>query len=217
MESTLSEVRDLFGKKGKRNKYLLYRNYDELQYLNEWINKPANNDVVHITMDSFVETIKNCGKCNDVSDKKIGYGSGLNGIMILLNSPRLINKFEKDMLKSDSIKLMKKIISSINLKFDECYITNLIKCDYSEVLEKPSQILENCRDFLKDEIEIMDPRIILVMGEMMPVQKLVYEKDGISWFQIEHPITLINNPDLKRPAWNTLKLLTEKIKEYNNS
>ena len=61
----------------------------------------------------------------------------------------------------------------------------------------------------------MKPRIVIVFGDIMPLQKIVKGSVDIFWYNIEHPITLIKNPDLKRPAWSTLKLVMAKMKELN--
>ena len=135
--------------------------------------------------------------------------------MIILNSPGLLSEAEKNKLKKDSLDLLKKIISSMKLDFKECYITNLIKCDSTDPLASPGNMIENCRVVLESEIREMLPHIIIVMGEIFPVQHLVRADNDIVWFQVEHPVTLIKNPEMKRQVWHTLKNVIEKIEELS--
>ena len=162
---------------------------------------------------SVEEMIRGCTKCGSPGTRRYGFGSGRNGVMVILNSPRLMGKDEREGFKKESLDLMKKIIESARLDYRECYITNLVKCDTDDLLLKPSQVFESCRDILTREIETCSPPIVLVMGELMPLQKLVGLFPGLAWFNIDHPITLIRNSDLKKPAWNTMKLIMKKLEE----
>ena len=51
------------------------------------------------------------------------------------------------------------------------------------------------------------------MGDILPLQNVVKSSSGISWFNTDHPVTLLKNPDLKRPAWETLKLVKKRYAE----
>jgi len=157
------------------------------------------------------DMIRLCSICGQVQEKKYGFGSGGNGVMIVLNAPRLLGRDERDSYKRDSLDLMKKIIESVKLDYRECYITNMVKCETEDMLLKPSHVFESCRGILCSEIEKFSPKIVLVMGDLMPLQKLVLDYPGISWFNIHHPITLIKNSELKKSAWNTMKLVMKKI------
>jgi uracil-DNA glycosylase family 4 len=157
------------------------------------------------------KAIKECVICGDTDTKKMPLGSGSNGVMIILNSPRLVNATEKLLYRKEAGELLKKIITSMNIQFDECYVTNVIKCDVSNPLMRPSHLLSECEKILKMEFEAMKPSVVIVFGDIMPLQKLVKESGGVEWFNVEHPITLIKNPELKRTAWNTLKLAMGKI------
>jgi hypothetical protein len=43
------------------------------------------------------------------------------------------------------------------------------------------------------------------MGDDIPIRKIIIENKNISWHKIDHPLTLIKNPDLKRSAWTELQ------------
>jgi uracil-DNA glycosylase len=77
----------------------------------------------------------------------------------------------------------------------------------------PSEMFRHCGDILNGEIAAVAPSIVIVMGEMVPLKKTVDANPGISWFSIDHPLTILNNPELKKPAWNTLKLVMSRMKE----
>ncbi|MBN1498016.1 MAG: hypothetical protein JXA07_14680 [Spirochaetes bacterium] len=197
-----------------RGRVLVSRGDDELERLAGWVcrqeqalENARDNDLKNI--------IDACSLCPGVVERKYGVGTGINGVMVILNSPQLVNTIERKMLKKESVEMLKKIIQAANLSFGECYITNMVKCDISDALVKPSQIVSNCEHILNREIEVIKPRVVIVFGDILPLQNTIKNSTEIIWYNIEHPITLIKNPELKRAAWSTIKLVMVKLKELN--
>lgn len=162
------------------------------------------------------QLIEDCNKCPDVHERKRPFGSGENGVMVIINAPMMISRVEKKIYKNDSVDLLKKMISAIKLDPEKCYITNLIKCETQSLLNKPSNMYVNCQNILKKEIKEIDPHTIIVMGELLALQKLCKSFPDKQWFNVEHPITLIKNPDLKRKAWSTLQNVIKYLEENTN-
>ncbi len=136
--------------------------------------------------------------------------------MVVLNAPRMANKAELRIHRTESADLLKKMINAIGLELHECYVTNLIKCETSDPFVKPSDMLRNCLDILKAEIDMKKPQLGIVMGELIPLQPVIKSVKGISWYNTEHTLSLIKNPELKRPAWETLKLARKRYLEIRN-
>jgi len=201
----------------KNNRLVLFRDQEELVFLKKWLVKDAvlpennhkTNDVNETADLSLASIIERCKKCGDVTAKKKPFGSGKNGLMIVLNAPRLISSRELDSYKIESGNLIRKMIGAIGFDLKECYVTNLIKCEPKDSFLRPSMMVKNCEDILKKEIGFINPERVIVMGDIVPLQKIISDSD-IEWFNINHPVTILKNPELKRPAWNTLKLLKDK-------
>jgi uracil-DNA glycosylase len=205
----------LLMKDGKlRDRVLMSRGVEELDRLAGWVCR-QERAVEDARDDDLKKLIESCALCAGVEDRKFSVGTGVNGVMVILNSPPLVNIIEKKLLKKESIELLKKMIQAVGLSFMECYITNLVKCDINDPLMKPSQIVKNCETIINREIEVIKPRVVIVFGDIIPLQKIIKSSREIFWYNIEHPINLIKNPELKRPAWNTLKLIMSKLKEIN--
>lgn len=195
---------------------LLFKNSEELEYLKNYLKgavKPVSQTFIAATPDAL---INNCTKCRDIVERKTAYGTGENGVMIILNAPRMANKAELRIHRTESAGLLKKMVNAIGLELQQCYVTNLIKCESSDPFVKPSDMLKNCLDILKQEIEMINPRLGIVMGEIIPLQGVIKSVKGISWFNTEHTISLIKNPELKRPAWETLKIARDRYTEILN-
>jgi len=195
---------------------LLFKNRTELDFLNGYLKGTSQPEVTTFIAATPEALINNCKKCRDIEERKTAYGTGENGVMIILNAPRMANKAELRIHRVESAGLLKKMINAIGLELHQCYVTNLIKCESSDTFMKPSDMLKNCLEILKQEIEMINPRICIVLGEIIPVQTVVKTARGISWFNTEHTISLIKNPELKRTAWETLKLVRNRYMEIVN-
>lgn len=195
---------------------LLYKNGDELEFLKNFLRekKPGQPQTPAVTTPEML--INSCSRCKDIVERKNGYGTGINGVMVILHAPRMANKAELRIHRAESAGLLKKMINAIGLELHECYVTNLIKCESSDPFVKPSDMLKNCLDILKIEIEMFNPRIGIVMGEIIPMQSVIKSVKGMEWFNTDHTISLIKNPELKRSAWETLKTVKKRYTEILN-
>ncbi len=195
------------------NSLLHFREANELSYLKEWLRKKPDTKPIEKELNnlSFEESLNNCDKCQNVYNKSRGVGSGENGIFIVLNRPKIIIGSERERLRKESISLLKKMVQAIGLEFEQCYIANLIKCESNDALNRPSIMFKNCESVFKKELMEKAPSIVIVMGNDMPLKQIKNENSAMSWHTIDHPVALIKNPALKRPAWETLKKIKKAL------
>jgi len=165
----------------------------------------TEQDVQDSTYTTVHEEIAQCARCK--SPQKIAIQSRLSeaAIMIVLNPPALISSVEKKVLHPQIDTMLQRMMKAIDVKMENCYITHMIKCESQK--ELPGTMFLQCQQFLVKEINHVKPRVIIVMGEILPMRKIIKSMDAVQWFGIEHPITLIKNPELKKDAWKTLKLV----------
>ena len=214
--TTESVIRLLKDKKSMKN-ILLCRGTEELDFLVNMLKPEIEAKRISNINDLTADTsMLDCTICPDIIERKKPFGSGANKVMIILNAPRMANRIEISIHRAESVELLKKMVSAIGLEMKECYVTNLIKCETSSALIKPSDMVKNCTKMLQKEIEILKPDIAIVMGDILPLQTVINTSKAITWFNTEHTISLIKNPELKRPAWETLKLVRNKFLEINN-
>ncbi len=198
----------------------IYKDDAEKIYLENWMRaefseKSTSAEILYSDdrQLSIHELIRKCSVCSDVYEKKFGFGSGKNSVMVILNAPQMLSAQEKNIFKNESIDMIKKIISSIKLALDECYITNMLKCEPRQLVSQRSNIFTKCSDILLKEINLYSPKVIIVMGELNPLRKIRNNFPDTDWFEIYHPITLLKNPDLKKETWVTLKYAMKRMTE----
>ncbi|MCX7677646.1 MAG: hypothetical protein N2316_00340 [Spirochaetes bacterium] len=199
-----------------RGRIILHKNQQELEFLTRWIHGTEPSACNPPRAKNLAAEIASCTRCGNALGKKRSFGTGENGVMVILNAPRLITPEEKRMLKSEAVDLTKKMLGAIHLEAEKCYITNIIKCD-PDVDVKPSSMYKNCAPFLEEEFKRISPHTVIVMGHIVPLKKFIDSSKNTKWFNIEHPITILKNVELKKGAWITLKEVKKHIESIKGA
>jgi DNA polymerase len=120
--------------------------------------------------------------------------------------------------------LLTKIIEAIDLKREEVYIANVIKCRPPQNRNPEQDEVETCEPFLFQQIDIVKPKVIVALGKFAaqallrtldPISRLrgrVYEYRGAKLIPTFHPAYLLRNPSSKREVWEDMKLVRNLLK-----
>ena len=113
--------------------------------------------------------------------------------------------------------LLTKIIEAIDLKRDDVYIANVIKCRPPGNRNPEQDEVETCEPFLFQQIDIVKPKVIVALGTFAtktllrtqdPISRLrgrVYDFRGAKLIPTFHPAYLLRNPSSKREVWEDMK------------
>jgi len=114
--------------------------------------------------------------------------------------------------------LLTKIIEAIDLKREDVYIANLIKCRPPQNRNPEPDEVETCEPFLFQQIDLIKPKVIVALGTFAarallksadPISRLrgrVHEYRGAQLIPTFHPAYLLRNPSAKREVWDDMKL-----------
>ncbi len=120
--------------------------------------------------------------------------------------------------------LLTKIIQSINLRREEVYITNIIKCRPPQNRNPQPDEIKSCHPFLLKQIKAIKPKIICALGtfsaqtllqtdsKITTLRGTFYEVNGIQVIPTYHPAFLLRNPERKREVWEDMKRIAEYLK-----
>jgi uracil-DNA glycosylase len=120
--------------------------------------------------------------------------------------------------------LLTNMLKAIDLTREEVYICNIVKCRPPGNRNPESLEREACLPYLLEQIDIVQPKLILMLGLVaaqtllqsnLSLEKLrlgTHEFQGIKTYVSYHPAALLRNPNWKRPAWEDLKLFRD---DYN--
>jgi DNA polymerase len=115
--------------------------------------------------------------------------------------------------------LLTKIIEAIDLKRDDVYIANVIKCRPPQNRNPEQDEVDTCEPFLFQQIDVIKPKVIVALGTFAarallrtldPISRLrgrVYEYRGAKLIPTFHPAYLLRNPASKREVWEDMKLV----------
>jgi len=126
--------------------------------------------------------------------------------------------------------LLDKMLQSIGLsRNSNCFIANVVKCRPPGNRDPKPEELAACAHFLRRQIKLLNPKFILTAGRIAaqtlldtgePVGRLrgkftdiLAGEKAIPLLVTYHPSALLRNEDLKRPAWEDLKLLRARLGE----
>jgi len=115
--------------------------------------------------------------------------------------------------------LLTKIIEAIELRRDEVYIANVIKCRPPGNRNPEPDEVAACEPFLFQQIDLVQPRVIVALGKFAaqsllrsdaPITRLrgqMHPFRGAQLVPTFHPAYLLRSPDKKRETWEDMKLV----------
>ncbi len=115
-------------------------------------------------------------------------------------------------------RLLTKIIESIDMKREDVYIANIIKCRPPENRNPLRDEIVACAPFLREQITIIKPKIICTLGKfstefiigtdkgtISAVRGKEFDYNGITVIPTYHPSYLLRNQSAKRQTWEDMK------------
>ncbi|GAG32827.1 unnamed protein product, partial [marine sediment metagenome] len=118
-------------------------------------------------------------------------------------------------------KLLTKMLEAINLRREDVFIGNVLKCRPPQNRDPRPEEISLCKPHLHAQLAIIQPRLICTLGRIA-VQALLqttaplgrirgqlHDYQGIKLIATYHPAALLRNPSLKRGAWEDLLLLRQ--------
>jgi len=190
----------------------------------------------------YKETIGDCQLCPlGATRQKIVFGVGNpeSPVMFVGEGPGFDEDRQGEPFVGKAGQLLDKIMAAINLNRTNAYIANIVKChpmvDPSDPEKRgndrppePDEI-EKCIPFLKEQIRIIQPKVIVALGATAMrallsttegITKLRGRVRNVSFFEdgseipvlpTYHPAALLRNPDLKKDVWTDMKALREML------
>ena len=194
-------------------------------------NKGENIKLKLENLKKKISLIENCDLKKNAKQIVFGEGNFNNKIMIVGEGPgeeedKLGNPFA-----GDSGNLLNKMLSAINLKRKNVYITYVVNFRPPEDRKPSSTEINRYSEFLLEHITIINPKILIIMGSTA-MEALVSKNTKIStergkWKEILiknktylsiitfHPSYLLKQPEQKKYSWYDLKEIKKKIDSLN--
>jgi len=125
--------------------------------------------------------------------------------------------------------LLDKMIAAIQLRRDEVFICNVLKCRPPENRTPAPDEVEQCLPYLEQQLALVRPALICALGlsavqallktksSMASLRGRTFEYRGIPLIPTYHPAALLRNPGLKREAWEDMQRVRDTLKARTES
>ncbi len=117
------------------------------------------------------------------------------------------------------------MLRSLGQSRDSVFIANILKCRPPNNRDPKADEAAACRGYLRRQIELVQPRIILAVGRIAaqtllessePVGRMrgrPHEIEGIPLVVTYHPAYLLRSPSQKKKSWQDLCLAAKLVAE----
>jgi DNA polymerase len=172
------------------------------------------------TIDELGRIAMACTKCRLAGTRtQVVYGVGNPNadLMFVGEAPGRDEDLQGEPFVGRAGQLLTDIIKAMKLTRDDVYIANVIKCRPPENRNPEPDELEACRPFIRRQIALIKPRVIVTLGKFA-LQSLLeksysitaargnwLEYDGIKVMPTFHPAYLLRTPAAKKEVWQDMK------------
>jgi uracil-DNA glycosylase family 4 len=174
------------------------------------------------TLNELNSKICNCLKCtlgHTRTNFVFGVGNPKSRVMFIGEAPGADEDAQGEPFVGRAGQLLNKILTAIEMKREDVYICNILKCRPPENRDPLASEMETCTPYLDKQIDLIKPQFIVCLGRiaaqwllktndsLTKMREKVHEYKGAKLIITYHPAALLRNPNWKLPAWDDMKLL----------
>ncbi len=176
----------------------------------------------------FYLKIKDCTRCELSKTRTkfvFGGGSAYAEIMLVGEAPGKNEDLQGLPFVGQAGKILDELLDSIGSSRNEVFIANVLKCRPPGNRDPRAEEIESCKEYLLQQIEIIDPKIICTMGKFS-TQVLLNTSKGITGlrgkiFKVNNRLIMpINHPAAALYAPSRMEILKQdfqKVKKLVDS
>jgi DNA polymerase len=169
-----------------------------------------------------------CKLCSGRTHLVFGVGNPAAKLMFVGEGPGRDEDLQGEPFVGRAGQLLTDIITKgMGMRREDVYIANVIKCRPPENRNPEPDEVAACEPFLKKQIDLIRPEIIVALGKFavqtllqskIPITKLRgnwHSYHGIKLMPTFHPAYLLRNPADKRLVWEDIKKVLREMRGEN--
>ena len=179
------------------------------------------NEVAH-DLPAIKSDLSNCTRCRlgkTRTNLVFGTGNAKADLLFVGEAPGRDEDLQGEPFVGKAGQLLTKIIEAIDLKREDVYICNVLKCRPPENRNPLPEEIDSCEPFLIKQIESIRPKVICALGKFaaqtllkseVPISTLrgkFHNYHGVPLMPTYHPAFLLRNPKMKREVWQDIQLI----------
>ena len=165
------------------------------------------------TLSELYQQILACTKCEALVENRThvvpGEGPENADIMFIGEGPGWHEDQQGRPFVGQAGMYLEQLIASINMKRDQVYIANVIKCRAPGNRDPLPIEIQNCDHWLQAQIELIRPRMIVTLGRysmakffpgktISKIHGTAQKQDGIIYFAMYHPAAALHQQSLRQ-------------------
>jgi len=164
-----------------------------------------------------------CGLAQGRQRVVFGCGGRGSGLMFVGEGPGAEEDRQGLPFVGPAGNLLTKIIAAIDIRREDVYIANVVKCRPPRNRDPLPDEVAACRGYLEEQIRLVSPRILVVLGRVAaqtllgtdePLGRLRgrwHDVLGVPTRVTYHPAALLRNESFKRPTWEDMKIVRDRL------
>ncbi len=191
---------------------------------NEIVPTQLNAEQIKVaaSLDELKHTVSECTLCDlhrSRTQTVFGVGHPVAEWLIIGEAPGADEDRMGEPFVGRAGQLLTSMLRAMGLAREEVFIANILKCRPPNNRDPQADEVNHCSSYLRQQIELIQPRIILVVGRIaaqsllntdtpigkMRGQQYMYQNTEIPVVATYHPAYLLRSPQQKRKAWEDLK------------
>ncbi|WP_353569801.1 uracil-DNA glycosylase [Candidatus Albibeggiatoa sp. nov. BB20] len=195
---------------------------------------PIQPQVDNIGWDELQQQVAQCTACalhKSRTQTVFGVGNPNADILFIGEAPGADEDKQGEPFVGRAGQLLNKMLFAIQLQREDIYIANILKCRPPENRNPIAEEKLCCTPFLKRQIALIQPKVIIALGRIAATflldndkamgvlrnqsrkQELSYADTGVRVLATYHPAYLLRSNLQKRKAWEDLQLIKHIITE----
>ncbi len=183
---------------------------------------------VPLELQELRSKVLNCKLCSELAKtrNKVVFGSGnFQSELVFVGEAPGADEDEQGLpFVGRAGQLLTKIIEAMGMTRDHVFICNVLKCRPPNNRPPAPEEVVHCRPYLKRQLEIIKPKVIVALGNHA-VKTLLQTEEGISELRgtfrtyegiplmcTYHPAYLLRSPGEKRKVWEDMKKVMQLLK-----
>jgi len=179
------------------------------------------------SLDDIRRELGDCTRCKLATTRThivFGSGSPDADLMFVGEAPGADEDVQGLPFVGRAGQLLTRIIEAIELKREDVYIANILKCRPPGNRNPEVDEVEMCHPFLMEQIRAVSPKVIVTLGKYAsqtlletdtPITRLRGSFHSLGEIQVMptfHPSYLLRNPGAKREVWEDMKMVRDRLK-----
>ena len=176
------------------------------------------------TLARMVSECRKCGLCGTRTHTVFADGSAKAKLVFIGEAPGRDEDLRGLPFVGRAGQLLDKMIAAIDLRREDVYICNVLKCRPPENRTPAPDEVEQCLPYLEQQLALLQPALICALGlsavqallktksSMASLRGRLFEYRGIPLIPTYHPAALLRNPGLKREAWEDMQRVRDTLK-----